>query len=618
MAVERIEEFTLDLANLVKTRTDTFVNTRNKLQQKIEADFQRRVSEEGLSYASQLDYRKKQLASEETKMYPDEDFISEIKSGVSYLNKMVRYEKIRKEYLDSFTQWKEGTILIDSLIDVLQRQLNSETDPVMVTEIQDRLSTAKIAKASSEKQVIENRIALAQTDKSESLIDTVLSEVEKKRNDALLINDQETAGYYEVKISALTNLRQEISSQNKVMDIDLKVAKDGLSASKKLAILDNALSTADKSSPITINNQRYASEYEYWDFVKNQYLAGTGGGSFRDFFGEFGNEVIDTINTKSLQNQFGSVPYDTISSVSQDYDSLKNKTGFENYANKIEVEKMNNVSEAIGKTAQGIIAESALMGNWDSGIEALKSLQTRFGIDTSAYIADLYLKQLTFEPETADQAMRLAEFRAAQKGTTPEEELAKIVQLPIEAKIVPGVEEGEGAVKKEETKATLQQQIIDTQNKIAELEKQKPTATTTPSQVTTPTAATVEKDQWNYAYDSSGVKRQYYGKKSDADVWFNKMGYTSSPVTATAAKTTTPVITDTSGGRLPLVDTGATTVKQPVVHIVKSGETLWGISQKYGYKPTKVEEVMDWAKGWGYAGEAESLPLGYKLNITPK
>ncbi len=441
MAVERLKEFTLELGELIKVRIESFSNIRRRILAKREAEFQRRISEEGVSYQSQLDYRNQQVIEEKKKKYPDGAFLEELKSDTAYLKKMVRYEKVRNKYLESYTSYKEGKLAIESVVTILNNQLSLENDPKLRSEILTNLSNIKIEKAKADLNILNDRVLLAQKDKSIALTDKVIEEVNQARSRAVVSGDKEAVASFDVKLSVLNNQKQELIATDDVRSTELKAIREGLTASQKLTLLDGVISGADRNSPVTIDGARWDSAFEYWAAQKDAYISGSGKGEFQDFFSEFSTEITNRINRLSALNQFGAIPTSTIDSINQDYNTLSTRTDFAPYLNKLENYKVSSLSLAIGKTAEAIIGEASLFGEWTAGVQSLKALGSKFGIDTEVYVADLWLKQLTFEPATAEAAMKLAEFRADQKGTTPQEELEKITEVPIEPTIIKKPEE---------------------------------------------------------------------------------------------------------------------------------------------------------------------------------
>ena len=541
MAVTRVAQFTLDLGAMVQARLESFVNMRESIQGKNEANFQRKVMEEGMSYQDQADYRQKQIAKEKGEKYPDTGFLEELKNSLSNLKQLSRYEKLRKDYSDGYTQYKEGKLSIDSLTDNLKGLIAKENDPTLKTELEKNLSNIKIEKVNSERQALVNRITLAQKDKSIILIDKALAEITTKRSSAYLVNDMEMVSYYDVQAQSLESQKLDIQTQDKLHDFDLKITKSGGTAMQKLSLLESSINVADKITPITIDNIQYASEYEYWSGLKERYISGNGGGVFVDFLGEFSAEKKVAIDTLSATNDYGYVPMSFLTSMDNEYKNLLSRPDFEIYASRVDSARIENLSLGVDRVAKAVLADAVIDMDFEKGETALKNIQEKFGLSTASYASDLYYQKLQI-PSVVEAQSATAKTLSEIKGTTPEKEYEQFTKSPVES---PSITKGTITI------PALEKQKVGLEKRKADLEKQL-------------------------------AEKQKTGQTSDPSV--------------------------KAPGQQVL----------PVTHSVKGGETLWGIAQQYGYKPTSEIQVMEWAKQWGYKGEAKSLPVGFNLNITPQ
>jgi len=541
MAVTRVAQFTLDLGAMVQARLESFVNMRESIQGKNEATFQRKVMEEGMSYQDQADYRQKQIAKEKGEKYPDTGFLEELKNSLSNLKQLSRYEKLRKDYSDGYTQYKEGKLSIDSLTDNLKGLISKEKDPTLKTELEKNLSNIKIEKVNSERQALVNRIALARNDKSIILIDKALAEITTKRSSAYLVNDMEMVSYYDVQAQSLESQKLDIQTQDKLHDFDLKITKSGGTAMQKLSLLESSINVADKITPITIDNIQYASEYEYWSGLKERYISGNGGGVFVDFLGEFNAEKKVAIDTLSAMNDYGYVPMSFLTSMDNEYKNLLSRPDFEIYASRVDSARIENLSLGVDRVAKAVLADAVIDMDFEKGETALKNIQEKFGLSTASYASDLYYQKLQI-PSVVEAQSATAKTLSEIKGTTPEKEYEQFTKSPVES---PSITKGTITI------PALEKQKVGLEKRKADLEKQL-------------------------------AEKQKTGQTSDPSV--------------------------KAPGQQVL----------PVTHSVKGGETLWGIAQQYGYKPTSEIQVTEWAKQWGYKGEAKSLPVGFNLNITPQ
>ena len=102
MAKERGEttkKLTLDIGGLVSQQNQIFSNMKEGYRAQTEAAFQRKVLDLGLSADDQLDYYNQLLPKERDNQYPDNTFISTIRTGIGTFKKISRTEKL---YNDSY------------------------------------------------------------------------------------------------------------------------------------------------------------------------------------------------------------------------------------------------------------------------------------------------------------------------------------------------------------------------------------------------------------------------------------------------------------------------------------------------------------------------------------
>lgn len=493
-AVERIKEFSLDLGDLVKMRLDGFADSRQRIQAEQEAKFQRIVSEQGMSYVDQLQYKKDILSREKDKAFVNIDYVESIKSDISNLRKLARYETIRKEYLENYTEYGTSKITIDSFISSIERQLENVVDPDLRKELEGSLSEARIEKVNSQRQILENRVVLAKSDKSVELLDKTISEVLVAKNQAVTTGDDAYSTSLDIHLQSLRSQKQKINAETKRHDFDLQAISGASDSIGKLDMLDGAIQSADIANQFMVGGKTYSSEQEYWTFQRDSYLAGSGSGEFQNFFNDFDTETKDRLDTVSTTNRFGSVPISTIASVDQGYKDLLQREEFALYQGRIETKRLSALTYATDKTAAGIVEESDLHGEFTKGNISLTALQNQFGIDLSNFVTDLKYKELN-QPTRFNALMTAAEFKAAQKlGVAAEdlnpidnpehkrlidEEFSRIAETPLpeEGSILQNVEEKVIVPQLEEKKEELVTKVAETKKAIEEKEKVAPTPT---------------------------------------------------------------------------------------------------------------------------------------------
>ncbi len=433
MAVVRTPEFTINLGDLIKTRLDSFVNTRKSIQARQEAEFQRLVLE-GMSYEAQLDYRQSQLEKEQEKMYPDPDFTEDIKSDVSKIKQLNRYQKLRNNYADSWSDYKSGKKSIDAHISFLRNRLSTETDPTLVSELSKEIRTAEQELFTVENIVLKNKITLAGKDHSIDLIDQTIAEVENKRNQAILAGRTDESTAYDISLQALRSQRAGIKIEDDWNDLEFKFYREGGTASDKLSLLDSTIGSADIDATVTINGITYNSEKDFWTSIKNDYIGGNGKGVFADFVGDFKNEVNSSIEKVSLMSQWGYVPISKIDEVNSKYRNLISRTDMVAVREQLDNARLESVAKITDYTTAAVKNESLYTFDLTKGMNALSELQAKSGIDLTVHLADLRDKMTQAWATQPTQLSKAAEEMAEREGITPEEAMKRLTpSLPAEA-----------------------------------------------------------------------------------------------------------------------------------------------------------------------------------------
>ena len=505
MAVERIKEFTINLGDIVQTRINSLVLARGRIQAKQEAEFQKIVSEQGMSYEDQLKYKADILSREKKKVFVDVEYVKSLKSNILSLRKLTRYEKVRKEYLDNYTGYKTSEITIDALINSIENQLTIVFDPDLRKELQGKLSEAKIERVNSQRQILENRVVLAKEDKSVEFLEKVISDVLIEHNKAVTLGNKEYSTSLDIYLQSLRSQKQKIVAETKRHDFDLKAASGAVEAVGKLDMLNGAIQAANATDLFVIDGDRYVSEREYWIFQRDSYLAGSGSGEFQSFFTNFNTEVKEKLDTISSTNRFGSIPVSTIAATDKGYKDFLSRNKFALYQGRIESNRITALTYAVDKAEKGVVEEADFQGEFTKGQTSLLALQNQFGIDLSTFVTDLKYRELD-QPTRFSAIMKTAEFKAAQRlGISaddldpvgnPEhkrlidEEFVKITEapLPAEGSILQNIEEKVVVpeLEKKKTELETQKQVLETK-----VEATKPApAPTPPAPAPTPTIPT--------------------------------------------------------------------------------------------------------------------------------
>lgn len=387
---ERAVTISIDLGGIIAGKVSAVVNVRQRERAVQEAKFQQTVIDQGLSYEAQVEYRKKQIEEEKKKPSPDLDYVTELEGSVSSLRQLNRFQKIREDYLSNYEALKSGRISLKDHERFLQSQLAGAKDQQSRDEIRQELSQVRTQISESEINVLNNRVLLASKDGTVASLESAIEDVSKRKAFADLAGNEEESTAWDVSLLSLRKQLTETNIANSLNDIDLSITRRGGSAVEKLNMLNEQIQGADGRTPITVAGVTYGSAKEFWQGTRDSYIQGTGTDkNFQSFFSEFESEVKSKVDTVSKINNYGFVPVATLESIQNDYRSLGLRSEFQNSLDKIQSSSVAALSYGVDKSAEALITSSVETLQLNSGLEALRSLETKFGVDLKSRQAEL-------------------------------------------------------------------------------------------------------------------------------------------------------------------------------------------------------------------------------------
>jgi len=325
MAVERSPQFVLDLGSVIQARLRALAEQRRIIRAREEAEFQRRILEEGLSLEDQLAYRNQQLEREKRRRFPDQDFISALKTEIATLRKMIRQRKFRQKYYDFLQMAAAGRKSISDEIEFLQEELVNAIDDETRDEIRERIIDLTRRKLAIDQAVEDQKIQFYTKDRTLQSYDKAIELVKKQLSKIEVMKNPEVATAYQLKLQALQQEKASIAVEEKINDllIDMSKASDYAYPSlMKLNKLNSLLSTADENTPVTINGVRYNSEREFWQATLDKFI----NTEFADAFNREVNKNLSLVKT-----QRGQVPDGFIEDITRRLRNLKSNPALTPY-----------------------------------------------------------------------------------------------------------------------------------------------------------------------------------------------------------------------------------------------------------------------------------------------
>lgn len=561
MAVERKPEFVINLGEVIQERLRSLNEQRELIRAREEIEFQTRIIEEGLSAEEQLKYRQQQLERELSKNYPDQNFILSLKKEIATLKKMVRQRKFRDEYLAFLQEAAAGRKSIADEINFLQGELVDAIDEETKDSIRQRIIELTEQKRNMDRAITEQQLEFYENDKTLDSYDMAINLVKDQLSKIEVIKNPEIANAYRLKLQALQQQRAQAVVENKInnLNIELSRASDYLHPSlMRITKIGQYLTSADETTPITINGVRYASEKEFWQTTLDNYVNS-------GFANDFVNEI--TKNATILKSSKGKITDGFLDTIFQKLQEVKNNPLLANYKNVI--------TDLSQQVESKLLTEKAdeVKNKYNLGT----SLATRFDVwkaknelsKYSKYFSDISLEPILkqFDTMAAEEQFRISqetlqaatEYQIAHPEVSLSEAIKKVA--PLVGTVLPQEE-----FMKPKTTEELGKKLAEVSEKPAEALK-------TEQEMVEEVKKTPEPIE--------PLKKEETPKEEEV-------------LPTEIKKTEEP---------------------EMITHTVKEGETLWSIAKKYLGSGTRWKELLK-PEGTPFTtAEAKKLQVGQTIKV---
>jgi len=273
---------------------------------------------EGVGYDEQIKFMEQWAKEMDTAPFVDKEMIGQVKKDISSAKELKRWEAYRKTYFDSYNNLKTSKISWDDHIAFLQNSLNATDDPAMQKEIQEKLSQAKIDAKTSYDNIVDNKVTLAQNDKTRIVVENTMETVRQERRTALLGGDNERVSVLDIKLQLLQNTLNTVDAEDTMHQID-NLGLDGKNPIEKLNLLKNKfVNAANDAIPFTYNGVRYNSQKDFWKATLGNYVTGEFATEVKTYYSDKNTNYIRTLGNK-INN---SIPDSLLQNDVRDMDSL--------------------------------------------------------------------------------------------------------------------------------------------------------------------------------------------------------------------------------------------------------------------------------------------------------
>ncbi len=354
MAITLSQKVKIDLGGLVDNAISTVQSVRKGEKARKEAEFQKAIAEGTLSYDAQIRFREEQLREEKTSPIGDSTYVTEIEGSLGDLKRLKRFSILREKYRKSQQDYVAGKGNINAVIDILEDSFRGEQDETIKSELQTQLSAAIRDKGTLERSAIQNRITVAEKDKSVDLIDKSINEVKEKKSDALLADDEDTASMWDATLASLRSTRSAIKIENGVAEINYRINKDNLTSGDKLGLLNKEILNSDEDAPVVYQGVRYNSLKDFWTGKRGEYIR-------ENYLEEVKKEIERETNRIATTSAFGQVPVERIKAIGSFYDDLAKRPEFQPYALEIQEQRNSTMTSLATELTKALGDEAAIL-----------------------------------------------------------------------------------------------------------------------------------------------------------------------------------------------------------------------------------------------------------------
>ena len=376
MAITLDKKTRINISATVNSAIDSIRKVRAADSARKEADFQKLIAEGTMSFKAQLTFREKQLKEEKAFGFFDPSFIQYLEVSVGNTKKLIRFERIRNKYQESFDDYIASRGSISNHIKILQDSLNSEVDPTFRKELQTLLSEAQATQATIEFNAVQNKALRVQKDNSVALIDESIAEVSDRKAMSKLAGNDDEVEMWEETLTSLKGARAKILIENSINDMIFDINKGGLDAGAKLNLLGSEIEGADSTTPIIYNGVSYDSQRAFWENERNKYINTA-------FFQELREDLDAETSRIAAGSKFGQIPVIRMQEIDDFYNMLKGKDEFLFYGDILERERVRLLNEMVTDLAESIFNEEMLTEDRVRAEQSILNLEAKFGIKIS-------------------------------------------------------------------------------------------------------------------------------------------------------------------------------------------------------------------------------------------
>lgn len=393
-----------------------------------EFKFVQSVANDNLSLSDQLAYRKEQL-----KGAVDKTEKQRIKNEISNLNDRIEQKQFSDTYLDKLVEYESGLSSIDTIINYLNDQKASATDPSIIDAINKELVSKNSIKFNLTSKLISDKTEYAIKDKSVEIINDQINSINSEKAKALLAGNDGLVASLDLQLQSLNKAKTESSIERDIKNFAASNITGYSTAVNLLDAYNGKINGATDNTPITIGDVTYSSAKEFWTFKRDSFISDQ---SSSGLFSRLESEVSSKIQTAGSKNLLTT---DNLKTYSNEISNLNGRPELAGYESKIDSTKQSVLQEGANLISDKVINKYAVDYDLNKATVELSGLRA-LGVNTDSAYAKIVVAGANVKSGQVNNILSAAQNALANDpNLTPEQAIlsaissgAGIVQSPQE------------------------------------------------------------------------------------------------------------------------------------------------------------------------------------------
>jgi nucleoid-associated protein YgaU len=363
-----------------------------------EMRFNKAVLEENLPLEDQLTYREQQLK----RVSDDPTEKNRVKGEISALKDRVEQKKFSDSYLEKLIGYSSGVASIDSVIEFLEEQKLTATDPTVKSTIDQEIVSKKADKFTITKNIIMSRTEYAINDKTDSVLNDQIGKVSSEKAKALLAGNKDVAASLDLQLQALNKAKTEAQIEKDTKNFAVSTLTNASSATKLLDAYNSKIKDASGTGPVSIGGVTYSSAEEFWTYKRDNYIADQGADGF---FSRVSSEITQQIKVANSKN---SLTTDLLKRYTKDLKKLTSRpelSGFDLNIDAALQDALQTGGDLLAGTISNRYTKDYDLGKAISSINSVKAL----GINVDDAYTKLITKGSEVKQNQVDGILRAAQ-----------------------------------------------------------------------------------------------------------------------------------------------------------------------------------------------------------------